>query len=194
MDVKRTVREIGLFEMGINLEKVKNSEEICNKVGDSIPLPAENMIGRVKDAAKWILSFDKHKYLFFQPEIALFEEMKKIAPHNMEIIILLPCDLNIEEKERIKSNLPSGVAITNVEEPFFPESFYPGNGIMVISGYLGGNRLMVLADTYRMVEHYSGFLGKKVFVPYVELDTASRYDGWIEMNPQRISADWRREP
>ena len=50
---------------------------------------------------------------------------------------------------------------------------------------------MILSDTYRMVEHYSGFLGKKVFVPYVELSSALRYDGWMEVNQQRLSTKWR---
>ena len=52
---------------------------------------------------------------------------------------------------------------------------------------------MVLPDTYRMVEHYSGFLGKKVFIPYKELETAARYDGWLEVSQQRLSMKWRSE-
>ena len=64
--------------------------------------------------------------------------------------------------------------------------------MIVISGYLGGGRPMVMHDTYRMVEHYSGFMGKKVFVPYLELDTAARYEGWMEINQQRLNGKWRR--
>ena len=63
--------------------------------------------------------------------------------------------------------------------------------MIVISGYLGGDRAMILPDIYRMAEHYSGFLGKKVFVPYRELDAAIRYDGWMEISKQRLSEKWR---
>ena len=43
-----------------------------------------------------------------------------------------------------------------------------------------------------MVEHYSGFMGKKAFVPYLELDTAARYEGWMEINQQRLNVKWRK--
>ena len=86
---------------------------------------------------------------------------------------------------------PAALRYTILEEPYFPQSFFPGNGLMVICGYAAGNRPMVLPDTYRMAEHYSGFLGKKVFVPYKELENAARYDGWLEMNQQRFTTKWR---
>ena len=53
--------------------------------------------------------------------------------------------------------------------------------------------MMVLPETYRMIDHYSGFWGKKVFVPYVELADAVRYDGWMEVGSDKISMIWRNE-
>lgn len=191
MDILKTAREIGLFETAINLAKVSNSADVIQKVGTSMPLPNEDIGIRVKQVAKWLCDFNKNKYMFLTPEIALFEEMSKLADTYMEIIIATPCDLEQEAKERLKNNLPRGITVTVLEEPYFPQSFFPKNGILVICGYLGGNRALVLPDTYRMVEHYSGFLGKKVFVPYKDLDLASRYDGWMEINQQRLSAKWR---
>lgn len=191
MDIQKTAREIGLFETAINLAKVSNSADVIQKVGTSMPLPNEDIGIRVKQVAKWLCDFNKNKYMFLTPEITLFEEMSKLTDTHMEIIIATPCDLEQETKERLKNNLPRGITVTVLEEPYFPQSFFPKNGMLVICGYLGGNRALVLPDTYRMVEHYSGFLGKKVFVPYKELDTASRYDGWMEINHQRLSAKWR---
>lgn len=52
---------------------------------------------------------------------------------------------------------------------------------------------MVLPETYRMIDHYSGFLGKKVFVPYVELEDAVRYEGWMEVSRDRFNTVWRTE-
>lgn len=193
MDLQKTVREIGMFETAINLAKVSNSAEVFRKVGASMPLPDEEIADRVVQAAKWLLGFDKRKYMFFTPEIALIEEMGKTAGRKTEVIIAVPCDLEQEAKERLHNNLPHGITVSVLEEPYFLHSFFPENGMMVISGYLGGDRAMVLPDTYRMAEHYSDFRGKKVFIPYRELNAAVRYDSWMELNPKRISVKWRSE-
>lgn len=191
MDVPKTAKEIGLYEAAINLAKGSKSPDVIFKVGASMPLPDDDIGDRVPQVARWLLSFGKRKYMFFMPEIALIEEMGKQTDSEMEVIIVVPCDLEQEAKERLSKNLPRGITVTILEEPYFPQLFFPENGIIVISGYLGGDRAMVLSDTYRMVEHYNGFLGKKVFVPYKELDAAMRYDGWMEISPQRLSAKWR---
>lgn len=193
MNMQKTAREIGLFETAVNLEKVSNSADVIQKVGTSMPMPDEGIRIRVGQVAEWLLNFGKSKYMFLTPEIALIEEMGKRSNGETEIIIAVPCDLDFEAKKRLNNNRPHGGRVIVLEEPYFPQSFFPGNGMVVISGYLGGNRAMVLQDTYRMVEHYSGFLGKKVFVPYTELDAATRYDGWMEISPQRLSAKWRSE-
>lgn len=193
MDMQKTAREIGLFETAVNLAQVSNSADVVQKVGASMPLPDENIEIRAVQVAEWLLSFGKCKYMFLTPEIALIEEMGKQRNSETEVIIVVPCDLEQEAKERLNNNLPHGIVVTVLEEPYFPQSFFPRNGMMVISGYLGGDRAMVLPDTYRMVEHYSGFLGKKVFAPYRELDAATRYDGWMEISQQRLSSKWRSE-
>lgn len=192
MDMQKTAREIGLFETGINLSKVCNSTDVIQKVGASMPLPDEEIANRVPQIATWLHSFGKSKYMFLTPEIALIEEMSKYS-NQEEIIIAIPCDLEEEAKERLRNNLPRDIEVTILEEPYFPQSFFPGNGLMVVCGYAADGRSMVLPDTYRMVEHYSGFLGKKVFIPYRELDTAARYEGWLEVSQQRLSTKWRSE-
>lgn len=191
MDIQKTAREIGLFETAINLAKVSNSLDVMKRIGASMPLPDTNIRERVECIAKWLLGFGKSKYMFLTPEIALVEEMAKQSEGKEEIIIAIPCDMETEAKERLKCNLPLGITVTVLEEPFFPDAFFPGNGMLVICGYLGGERAMILPDTYRMAEHYNGFLGKKVFVPYAEFNIAARYEGWMEMNQQRFSAKWR---
>ena len=191
MDMQKTAREIGLFETAVNLFRVIDSEDVIQKVGASMPLPDTDVGIKISEAADWLISFGKSKYMFLTPEIALIEEMGKRISKDTEIIIAVPCDLDYESKERLNNNLPGGVTVTVIDEPFFPQSFFPGNGMIVISGYIGGERTMVLPDTYRMVEHYSGFLGKKAFIPYMEIDSANRFDGWMEVNQQRISEIWR---
>lgn len=193
MNLLKTAREIGFFETAINLAKVSNSADVIQKVGVSMPLPDEDINTKMTQIAKWLLSFGKSKYMFLMPEIALIDEIYKLTDRHIEVIIAVPCDLEQDAKERLSNNLPHGITVTILEEPYFPQSFFPGNGMMVVSGYLGGGRTMVLPDTYRMVEHYNGFLGKKVFIPYVELDTAMRHNEWMEISPQRLSAKWRSE-
>lgn len=190
MDMQKTAREIGLFETGINLSKVCNSTDVMQKVGASMPLPDEDIADRIPQIAAWLHSFGKRKYLFLTPEIALIEEMSKRSDQD-EVIIAIPCDLDGEAKGRLRNNLPRGIEVSILEEPYFPQFFFPGNGLMVVCGYAAGGRTMVLPDTYRMVEHYSGFLGKKVFIPYKDLETAARYDGWLEVSQQRLSTKWR---
>ena len=188
MDLQKTAREIGLFETAANLAAVSGSTEVIQKVGASMPLSAEDIGSRTEEIAEWLLNFGKSKYMFLTPEIALIEAMGRLAGERTESILAVPCDLDPEAKERLKNNLPHGVPVTVLEEPYFPQSFFPGNGMLVICGYLAGGRAMVLPDTYRMVEHYSGFLGKKAFAPYAELEMAERYDGWMEISRQRLSA------
>lgn len=192
MDMKKTAREIGLFETAVNLARVKKSTEVIQKVGAAMPLPDEDIRDRIGQIADWLIGFGKNKYMFFMPEIALIEKVGRMAKDNMEMIIAIPCDLEHETKERLINNLPHTIKVTILEEPFFPQLFFPENGMLVISGYLGGDRPMVLPEVYRMVEHYSGFLGKKVFIPYIELDTAMRYEGWMEIGQQRLSTKWRK--
>lgn len=192
MDMQKTVKEIGLFETGINLSRVCSSADVIRKVGASMPLPDRGIADRIPQIAAWLDGFGKNKYMFLTPEIALIEAMSKLSDQ-AEVILTIPCDLEAEAKERLRNNLPHGMKITVLEEPYFPQSFFPGNGLIVVCGYSAGGRSMVLSDTYRMVEHYSGFLGRKVFIPYTELATAERYDGWIEVSQQRLSTKWRSE-
>lgn len=191
IDIQKTAKEIGHFETACNLFKVKESTDVIQKVGASMPLPDKDIEKKTSEVAKWLIGFGKRKYMFLTPEIALIEKMSKENASQVEVIVTMPCDMDHESKERLENNLPRGIKITLLEEPFFPHSFFPESGMVVICGYIGGEKPMVLPHTYRMVEHYSSFLGKKVFVPYVELTTSKRFDGWMELNQQRICERWR---
>ena len=187
MDMMKTVREIGVFEAATNLSKVSGSKDVADKAGALMPLPEGGIESRIHEAAGWVLGFGKDKYMFLCPEIALIEEMGKISGGRGEYIISVPCGLDPESKERLANNLPQNVRVSVLDEPFFPGEFFPGNAMIVISGYLGGDRAMVLPDTYRLADHYNEFKGKIVFVPYTELDAALRYDSWMELSKQKIS-------
>ncbi len=192
MDILKTVREIGFFEAGCNLAAVTGSSDIRAKTGSIMPLPDADIDTSVHDIAEWLAAFNKDKYMFLSPEIALIDSLAE-EDADKEAVILIPCDMDDEVKDRLKSNIPKSMKVSLLEEPYFPDEFYPGNGIIVVCGYLAGGRMMVLPETYRMIEHYSGFWGKKVFVPYAELPKAVRYDEWMEVGNDRISMSRRKK-
>ncbi len=74
-----------------------------------------------------------------------------------------------------------------------PVSYYSGTlsgekTAQLNQGVAGFSQLIKI-----MVEHYNSFLGKKVFIPYIELSSAARYDGWMEVDQERITENWRNE-
>ena len=173
MDIRKTALEIGLFETAKNLEKAG----ITDYDGNSIPLPAPDVCGGISKAAEWLCSFGKNKYMFLTPEIALIEEIADIT-ENAEAIIAVPCGIDTEIAERLSNNLPVKMCVSIINEPYFPENFTPQDGIIVVCGYRSGGRNVVMNETYRLAEHYSGFYGKKVFVPYVSLENFCCPYGW----------------
>lgn len=192
MDMWKTVREIGFLEAGANLAEVLESIDIREKVGAVMPLPDKNLINTISKIADWLTAFGKDKYMILTPEIALIDELAK-QDAGREAILLIPCDMAPEVKERLKANIPKSMKVSLLEEPYFPQGFYPGNGLLIACGYYAGGRIMVLPETYRLIDHYSGFMGKKVFVPYAELEDAVRYDGWMEIGRDKFTAIWRDE-
>ena len=115
--------------------------------------------------------------MFLTPEIALIDEIAEIT-ENSEAIIAVPCGIDAEITERLSSNLPVKMRVSIINEPYFPENFTPQDGIIVVCGYRSGGRNVVMNETYRLAGHYSGFYGKKVFVPYVSLENFCCPDGW----------------
>lgn len=193
MDLMKSIREIGCFEVSSNLTKVLDSEDVWAKAGEMMPLTDKNVVDNIEKIARWMVSFGKSKYLFLNPEIALIERLAVLRPQQ-EAMMLVPCDMEEDVRIRLQNNRPRNMKTLLLEEPFFPEKFYPGNGIIVVCGYLAGGRIMVLPETYRMIDHYfSVFYGKKVFVPYAELTEGIRYGGWLEASLDKFSRIWRDE-
>lgn len=195
MDAIKTVREIGTFMTNENIVEVIGSEDVRTKVGAVMPLPKEDFQKSMNDAADWLASFGKSKYMFFSPEIALIERIPACKDRT-ESIIVVPCDMDFEIKNRLKDNLPRNMKVTLLDETRYPESigidFRPRNGIIVISGYLAGDRVMVLPETYRLINSYgNGFMGKTVFVPYTYIQESIRYADWLEVGVDKFNEIWR---
>lgn len=190
MDAIMINREIGFFLACKNLAKVLESEAVRTKVGAVMPLPKENFTKVIENVTVWLTGFGKSKYLFLTPEIGLIERLP-VCNEKTESIIMIPSDMDEEIKMRLKENLPTNMKVSLWEEPNFPKAIIPANGIIVVCGYMAGNRLMVLPETYRMINHYADFKGKKVFVPYTSLNESIRYYEWIEVSADKFNEIWR---
>lgn len=190
MDAIKTIREIGSFMANENIVKVLDSGDVRTKVGAVMPLPGTGFQDSVNNVADWLAGFGKSKYMFFSPEIALIERLP-CCKDRTESIVVVPCDMDDEIRGRLKDNLPQNMKVTLLEEPYFPKSFVPGNGMIIVSGYMAGERAMVLPETYRMIEHYSGFMGKTVFVPYTTIQESMRYTDWLEVGTDKFDEIWR---
>ena len=129
--------------------------------------------------------------MFLTPELALIEHLAALYP-GQEAIMVVSSGMESDIRARLWNNLPKHMRTSLLDEPFFPNEFYPQNGIIVACGYLAGGRAMVLPETYRMIDHYvGGFYGKKVFVPYTELAEGARYGGWLEVSADKFNQIWR---
>lgn len=193
MDIRGIVKEIGYFETVRNLQYVDSRSEAVQRVLSEMPLPSESAEETISKCTEMIRKKRKKKIFFLTPEIALIEKLAE-QPDGIEtILIALPSDLDEEICGRIGNNRMKDMDIRLIKEPFFPEEFYPKNGLIAVSGFLAGDRTMVSGEVYRMTEHYSGFLGQKIFLPYVSLPFAERYDGWLEISPERFSGIAGRE-
>lgn len=191
MDPRGTAGEVGVITLMANIEEVRESEEVRSKVGAVVPLPGEGFSSKIPVIAEWISDFNKNMIMFISPEINLIEAISPIIP-KLNAIIVVPSDMDEEVKERVADNIPKCVNTTLLYEPFFPETkFRPNNGLIVACGYKTGGRLMVLPETYRLIEHYDSFYGKKVFIPYISMDDAIRYPGWMEISRTYFDDIWK---
>ena len=191
MELLKLAQEIGFFELGINLTNVLNSEAIWSKAGAVMPLPEVDLLNEIERIAGWLASFGKSKYMFLTPELALIEHLAALYP-GQDAIMVVSSGMESDIRARLWNNLPKHMRTSLLDEPFFPNEFYPQNGIIVACGYLAGGRAMVLPETYRMIDHYvGGFYGKKVFVPYTELAEGARYGGWLEVSADKFNQIWR---
>ena len=192
MDILKTIREIGHFETSINLANYMKSNDVIEQIGHSFPLQDNSIVSKTDTASIWLARFYKNKYFFLTPELAIIESMIKYVPKSTEFLILKPSDMDEEVFERLNHNRPRGAHVSFINEPFPCEDFYPDNGMIVICGYIAGEHLMVLPETYRAANHYyNEFRGKICFVPFAEEAAASRYANWIELNPQMNLIVWR---
>lgn len=193
MDIIKTSRELGLFEVASNISLVSGSMEVCDKIEQRMPMPGADFAPRITQAVDYILSFGKRNLMFLSPEIALIEEIAKRKIPGMHVVLTLPGDMDPDARVRLHNNIPDGISVQFLEENYFP-GFRPSNGMVVSFGYMAGDRLMVLPECYRCIEKYHPrFYGRKAFVPYVVREDVPHFGEWLEVNHNSFSDVWRVE-
>ena len=187
MDIQMALRELGIYEIAADIAKFATSESVNQKVGAYMPLPSDDIEERAAFIAKSLLASGKTKFLFFHPEIAIIDEHSKNTKSHIEVYIPVPYELDNDSIERLSNNFPRNLDVRVIEERSIARYIHPGDGIMVTTGYIANGRLMVLPDTYIMFENSRKIKCRKVFASYVELNTALRYEGWVEMKSESIT-------
>lgn len=191
MDIIDTMKEIGIIETALNLATIgSRNSAIEKKVLPDAPFPPVDISQYIELITDWISGFGKKKFFFFTPELALIESLARKTT-NAESFVAIPSDLDSDIEKNIKNNLPNSMKVSILNEPFFPPDFRPGNGIIIVCGWMNGKRLYVFKDTYRLIKHYSEFKGKKIFVPYVMKNGAYVSDNWIEVDGRFFTLNWR---
>ena len=190
MDIISDMKKIGILETACNLAVVGDSSAVMEKVLPYAPFPPINISDFIEPITDWLLGFNKKKYMFFTPELALIEAMAQKAD-GLEAQIVIPADLDLLIAENIKQNLPKSMPVSVLKEPFYPIDFRPGNGIIVVCGWINGDRLYVFKDTFRMVRHYRDFKGKMVFIPYTITAGENVSGDWIEVDERTFNSNWR---
>ncbi len=180
IDLCRNICELGLLKTVQVLQEVGN-DAIPEHLLTELPLLPQNTFisERVAEIHDAIIASGKREILLLSPEIALLEFLSD-EPH-IHFQIIIPHDMDKDMVKRIQNNIPTGVDVTFLNEPFFPRDFFPSNGLLMAFGFQNDNRCLLLRDTLRLMEHYKGFMGKKVFVP-INRDgkKCSRPPSWIE--------------
>ncbi len=185
MNIKDTLDEIGILETNLQIEKYIDDKSLLNNVSSEIPIPIKCETKDIIDnAMNRILELNKKNVFMLSNEIALIEKMLLYKDKIQNIIVCLSRNLSDEQINNIKSNIPKNSNVTFINELEYPNIIKPKDSIILVLGYVNGNNCIVTNNTYRMVELYKSFLGKKVFVRCISDNVKIKQKNFISINAQ----------
>ncbi len=179
IDISQMICEIGLLETICMMQKV-GFDNIDERVLSCIPatVSLSDVGQRLSHITECVMESGKQDILLLSPEIALLERCSSRS--NVRFRIIIPRDMDEDVASRVKCNIPNTMSVSFIDEPFYPSGFYPSNGLIMAFGFQNGDRAMLLPSTYRILEHYRGFMGRKVFVPINGRGQCIRAAAWVE--------------
>lgn len=183
MNIKDTLDEIGILETNIQIEKYIDDKSLLNSVSSEMPIPTKKETENIIDnAVNKILELNKKNIFMLSNEIALIEKLLLHKDKIQNIIVCLSRNLSDEQVSNIKSNVPKNSNVTFIHELEYPNIIKPRDSIILVLGYLNGNSSIVTNNTYRMIELYKSFLGKKVFVSCISDNVKLKQKNFISIN------------
>lgn len=183
MNLKNTLEEIGIFEINLQLEKYLNNENLLSEISCEIPVPSRCSTKSIIDnSLSKIVLLNKRNIFLLSNEIAFIEELVLFKNKFDNVIVGLSRNLSYEQVKNIKNNVPKGINVSFVNELEYPTILKPKDSIILVFGYMSGNNCLVLDNTYRMLEIYKSFLGKKIFINCIDRDINIRPNGFISIN------------
>ena len=185
MNIKDTLDEIGILETNLQIEKYIDDKSLLNNVYSEMPVPIKCETKDIIDnAMNKILELNKKNVFMLSNEIALIEKMLLYKDKIQNIIVCLSRNLSEEQINNIKSNIPKNSNVTFINELEYPSIIKPKDSIILVLGYVNGNNCIITNNTYRMVELYKNFLGKKVFVRCISDNVKIKQKNFISINAQ----------
>lgn len=183
MNIKDTLDEIGILETNIQIEKYLDDKVLLDSISSEIPISVKNETKDIiNNAVKTILELGKSNIFMLSNEIALIEELVLHKDKIKNIIVCLSRNLSEEQINNVKSNIPKNSNVTFIHELEYPSIIKPKDSIILVLGYSNGNSCIVTSNTYRMIELYKSFFGKKVFINCISDNVKIRQKNFITIN------------
>lgn len=183
MNIKDTLDEIGILETNMQIEKYMDDKSLLNSILSEMPIPTRNETKEIiNNTLNKILGLNKKNIFLLSNEIALIEQFVLHKDKIENIIVCLSRNLSYEQKKNIKSNVPKNSNVMFVNELEYPNIIKPRDSIILVSGYLNGNNCIITNNTYRMIELYKSFLGKKIFVSCISENVKLKQKSFISIN------------
>lgn len=183
MNIKETLDEIGIFETNLQIEKYLDDESLLESVLLEMPIPRKSETKLIIDSAvNRILDLGKTNVFILSNEIALIEKLLLFKNIIKNIIVCLSRNLSNEQINNIKNNVPKNSNVVFVNELEYPSIIKPKNSILLVIGYRNGNNCILTKNTYRMLEIYKNFLGKKMFISCISENVKGKQSNFISVN------------
>ena len=177
------LEEIGILETNRQIEKYLDDESLLSIIKNEIPVPSRNETKDIiKRVVSKILDLKKENIFILSNEIALIEHLLNYRNSIKNIIVALSRNLTDEQVNNIKNNIPMYNNVYFINELEYPCIVRPRDSIILVFGYMNGNNCIVPVNTYRMIEIYKSFLGKKIFVNCINDEVVVNQNGFISIN------------
>ena len=136
----------------------------------------------VNNAVNKIIDMNKKNIFLLSNEITLIEKLLLHKEKIENILVCLSRNLSEEQVSNIKSNIPKNSNVTFINELEYPSIIKPKDSIILVVGYKNVNNCIVTDNTYRMLEIYKSFLGKKVFISCISENVKVKQKNFISIN------------